>query len=224
MAAAPLAANIVDGYPWGRSLDMKSGVVMMPARRCAQAAGVTPAYDIILTVLSDEEAGSDFGANFLVDEHAAQFSGVRYAIGEGGGPPMWIGDQKYYSTRISEKQVRWMRATLRFGPSATPPCPCAMAHGRVGQLLTTLNQNRLPVHKTEPVLQMLNALAACACQHPHGHAAAHRRRRPRPGAGRADCRRTAYRQPHGRAAAQHGQRHRSARQRQSQRDPRRGEH
>ena len=52
----PFAANIVDGYLWGRgSLDMKSGVVMMLcALLRAKAAGVTPAGDIILTVLSDE--------------------------------------------------------------------------------------------------------------------------------------------------------------------------
>ncbi|MCB9151122.1 MAG: M20/M25/M40 family metallo-hydrolase [Caldilineaceae bacterium] len=160
----PFAANIVDGYLWGRgSLDMKSGMVMMLcALLRAKAAGVTPAGDIILTVLSDEEAGSEYGANFLVDEHAEQFEGVRYAIGEGGGPPMWIGDQKYYSIMISEKQVCWMRATLR-GPAGHASMPMrdgAMA--RLGQLLTTLNQSRLPVHKTEPVLQMLQALADTA--------------------------------------------------------------
>ena len=41
--------------------------------------------DLVLVVLSDEEAGGDFGARYLVEEHAELFAGVRYALGEFGG-------------------------------------------------------------------------------------------------------------------------------------------
>ena len=83
----PFGADLIDGLIWGRgSLDMKSGVTMMTcAVLRAAAEGRVPAGDIVLTIMSDEEAGSDYGARFLTEEHPEQFEGAKYAIGEGGG-------------------------------------------------------------------------------------------------------------------------------------------
>lgn len=58
----------------------------------AKAEGLTPPSDVLLLVLSDEEASGDYGAKFLVDEHAGLFDGVRYALGEfGASPSTWVG-------------------------------------------------------------------------------------------------------------------------------------
>ena len=88
----PFAAEIVSGYIWGRgALDMKSGVAMMIAALLrAKAQGLKPPGDVILAVVSDEEDGGDAGAKFLVQEHAALFEGVRYALGEFGGFSMYV--------------------------------------------------------------------------------------------------------------------------------------
>jgi hypothetical protein len=51
----------------------------------AKAEGLQPPGDVIPAVVSDEEKGGEFGARYLVENHAAQFKGVRYAIGEFGG-------------------------------------------------------------------------------------------------------------------------------------------
>ena len=163
----PFAADLVDGLVWGRgSLDMKSGVTMMTcALLRAAAEGHTPAGDIVLTVMSDEEAGSDFGARFLTEEHPEQFDGVKYAIGEGGGGAQYLGDQRFYPLMVAEKQVCWLRTRLTGpgGHGSTPLRDGAMA--RLGQLLTTLNRNRLPVHVTPVMEQMLPALAERAPDH-----------------------------------------------------------
>ena len=163
----PFAADLVDGLVWGRgSLDMKSGVTMMTCAVLRAAAdGRTPAGDIVLTIMSDEEAGSDYGARFLTEEHPEQFDGVKYALGEGGGSAQYLGDQRFYPLMVAEKQVCWLRARLTGpgGHGSTPLRDGAMA--RLGQLLTTLNSNRLPVHITPVMEQMLPALAERAPDH-----------------------------------------------------------
>ena len=163
----PFAADLVDGLVWGRgSLDMKSGVTMMTcAVLRAAAEGRSPAGDIVLTIMSDEEAGSDYGARFLTEEHPEQFDGAKYALGEGGGSAQYLGDQRFYPLMVAEKQVCWLRARLTGpgGHGSTPLRDGAMA--RLGQLLTTLNSNRLPVHITPVMEQMLPALAERAPDH-----------------------------------------------------------
>lgn len=163
----PFGADLIDGTVWGRgSLDMKSGVTMMTcAVLRAAAEGRTPAGDIILTIMSDEEAGSDYGARFLTEKHPEQFDGAKFAIGEGGGSAQYLGDQRFYPLMVAEKQVCWLRARLSGpgGHGSTPLRDGAMA--RLGKLLTTLNANRLPVHVTPVMEQMLPALAEHAPDH-----------------------------------------------------------
>ncbi|MBX3015716.1 MAG: M20/M25/M40 family metallo-hydrolase [Caldilineaceae bacterium] len=163
-AQPPFAAKVVDNYLWGRgALDMKGGVVMMLcALLRAKAEGFTPAGDIILTIMSDEEAGSDYGARFLVEEHPEQFAGAKYAIGEGGGSSSYVGDQRFYSIMVAEKQVCWMRATFR-GPGGHGSSPLrGGAMAKLGHVLSTLDQNRLPVHVTPVMEQMIATLAESA--------------------------------------------------------------
>lgn len=163
-AQPPFAAKIVDDYLWGRgALDMKGGVVMMLcALLRAKAEGFVPAGDIILTIMSDEEAGSDYGARFLVEQHPEQFAGAKYAIGEGGGSSTYVGDQRYYSIMVAEKQVCWMRATFR-GPGGHGSSPMrGGAMAKLGQVLQTLDQKRLPVHLTPVMEQMISTLAETA--------------------------------------------------------------
>ena len=152
----------MDGYIWGRgALDVKSGMAMMVAAFLrAKADNLVPAGDILLLAECDEEARSNYGAKFLVEQHAHQFDGVRYALGEFGGFPMSISGVKFYLIQVAEKQACWMKATVR-GPGGHGSLP--MRDGtmaRLGQMITTLNRNRLPVHITPAVRTMFNALSA----------------------------------------------------------------
>jgi len=160
----PFGAEIIDGYLWGRgSLDMKGGVVMMTcAVLRALAEGTRPAGDIVLTIVADEEAGSDYGARFVTEQHPEQFAGVRYAIGEGGGGAQYLGDKRFYPLMVAEKQVCWLRThfTGPGGHGSSPLRDGAMA--KLGKALTTLNSRRLPVHLTEAMGLMLDGLARIA--------------------------------------------------------------
>lgn len=160
----PFGGDIIDGYLWGRgSLDMKGGVVMMTcAVLRALAEDKQPAGDIILTILADEEAGSDYGARFVTEQHPEQFAGVRYAIGEGGGGAQYLGDKRFYPLMVAEKQVCWLRTrfTGPGGHGSSPLRDGAMA--KLGKTLTTLNSSRLPVHLTAAMEFMLDGLARIA--------------------------------------------------------------
>ena len=158
----PFAGELVDGHVWGRgALDMKSGVAMMIAAFLqAAATEPRPPGDVLLCLLSDEEAGSRFGARFVVEEHAELFDGVRFAIGEFGGFTLDVAGRRFYPLMVSEKRMSVIRATLR-GPAGHGSLPLrGGAMGRLGRLLAALDRRRLPVHVTPVARSMIEAIAA----------------------------------------------------------------
>ena len=60
----------------------------------AAAERVALPGDVIFAALADEENWSDYGARYLVEEHADLLRGVRYAIGEIGGFTIHIGERR----------------------------------------------------------------------------------------------------------------------------------
>ena len=67
----------------------------------------------MLAFLADEEAGGNWGARWLVDNHAHLFEGVTEAISEVGGFSTTIGGQRLYLLQTAEKGMAWMRLTAR---------------------------------------------------------------------------------------------------------------
>ena len=157
----PFEARIADGYVWGRgALDMKGGVTMMlSAFLRARARNLHSSGDVVLVLLSDEEAGGENGARFLVEKHPATFRGVRYAIGEFGGFPLYDRENKYYAIQVAEKEVCWLKATIRGrgGHGSLPVRGGAMA--RLAHLLSQLDENRLAVRITPTVRDMIRVMA-----------------------------------------------------------------
>ena len=158
----PFDGVVADGYVWGRgALDMKGGVAMLLASFLrAKAEALLPAGDIVLALLTDEEAGGDDGAKYLVEHHAGLFSGIRYALGEFGGFSMSIGGRRFYPIQVAEKQICWMRATLH-GPGGHGSLPLhGGAMAKLGHMLQQLDRRRLPVHITPVTRRMIELIAA----------------------------------------------------------------
>jgi len=158
----PFEGVLEEGYVWGRgALDMKGGVAMMlTAFLRAKTENLKLPGDVILAVVSDEEAVGEFGAKFLVEEHPDLFDGVRYAIGEFGGFAFHIGKARFYPIQIAEKQICWMKATVH-GPGGHGSIPVrGGAVARLAEFLRRLDTRRLPVHITPPARVMLQAMAA----------------------------------------------------------------
>ena len=111
-------------------------------------------------MLSDEEAGGNFGAKFLVEEHPELFDGIRYALGEFGGFTLYAGGTRFYPIQVAEKQICWLKATVR-GPGGHG----ALVHrggtvARLGKLLRDLDRKRMPVHVTPLVRELVETIAA----------------------------------------------------------------
>lgn len=159
---SPFEGKLADGFVWGRgALDMKGGVAMMLAAFLrAKAEGLQPPGDIVLAIVSDEEAGGEYGAKFLVEEHAELFKGIRYAIGEFGGFTLYIGNKRFYPIMIAEKQICWMKATVRGqgGHGSMPVQGGAMA--KLSHFLKQLDEHPLPIHITPPANLMFNLMGS----------------------------------------------------------------
>jgi acetylornithine deacetylase/succinyl-diaminopimelate desuccinylase-like protein len=139
---------------------MKGGVAMMVAAFLrAKAEALVPPGDIILAVVSDEEDGGTYGAKYLVEDHADQFAGVRYAIGEFGGFSFYVGRKKLYPIMVAEKAVCWVTATMR-GASGHPS---AAFHGgaitKLGKALQQLDRKHLPAHITPAARLMIQTMS-----------------------------------------------------------------
>jgi len=158
----PFEAKIADGFIWGRgALDMKGGIAMMLAAVLrAKAEYLTPSGDVVLVILSDEEAGGEYGAEYLVENHSDQFAGIRYAIGEFGGYTAHVGKKKFYPIQVAEKQGCWIKAIIRGpgGHGARPMRGGAMA--KLADLLYRLDKHRLPVHITPVTRQMVEIISS----------------------------------------------------------------
>jgi acetylornithine deacetylase/succinyl-diaminopimelate desuccinylase-like protein len=157
----PFDGAEVDGFVWGRgAVDMKGGVAMMLAAFLrAKEAGLEPAGDVIFCALADEENMSGYGAEWLVNEHAEHFEGVRYALGEFGGFTLHNAGRRFYPIQVAEKQICTLRATVRGagGHGSTPVRGGAMA--RLAKMLRSLDRQRLPVHVTPVVHDMVQVMA-----------------------------------------------------------------
>jgi len=160
------SGELVDGYVWGRgALDMKGGVSMLVSAFLRAAREQTPLPgDVILVVLADEENGGDFGAKFLVEEHPHLFEGIRYALGEFGAFSLDIGGRRFYPIQVAEKQICWLKATIRGrgGHGAMPQRGGTMA--RLGKLLGDLDRKRTPIRVTPVAREMIERMAAALPQ------------------------------------------------------------
>lgn len=157
----PFEGQLIDGFVWGRgALDMKGGVAMMvSAFLRANAEGLQPPGDIILAIVSDEEAGGNDGAKFLVEQHADLFKDVRYALGEFGGFTLYVGGKRFYPIMIAEKQSCQMKVTVngQGGHGSMPVRGGAMA--KLAQVLKQLDENPLPIHVTPAARLMFESMA-----------------------------------------------------------------
>jgi len=158
----PFEGRIVDGFLWGRgALDMKGAVAMiLCAFLRAKYENLYLAGDIVLCIMSDEEAGGNLGTGFLVERHADYFKGIRYAISEFGGFSFYLKGKKFFPIEVIQKQVCSIKATIRSrsGHGAFVMKDGAMA--KLARMLNQLDKKYLPVHITPVVRTFVEQMAA----------------------------------------------------------------
>jgi acetylornithine deacetylase/succinyl-diaminopimelate desuccinylase-like protein len=105
-ARDPWSGDLVDGEIWGRgALDMKGQVAANAVAFASLAReGFSPTGDLLLIATADEEVGDDdgYGLVWLCNEHP-EVARCDYAINEGGGDRLLLGDVPVYICATAEK-------------------------------------------------------------------------------------------------------------------------
>ncbi|MQC17077.1 MAG: M20/M25/M40 family metallo-hydrolase [Chloroflexi bacterium] len=121
----PLGGEIRDGYVWGRGAqDMKGmGIMELVTFLLHKRHHLPLTRDLVFIAVADEEAGSEFGAEFLGKEHPDLLD-CEYVINEGGGGSTEVlGVQRNtFNIGVAEKGPFWvtLRATGRPGHGSVP--------------------------------------------------------------------------------------------------------
>jgi acetylornithine deacetylase/succinyl-diaminopimelate desuccinylase-like protein len=102
----PWSGDLVDGEVWGRgALDMKDQVAANAVAFASLAReGFEPAGDLLFIATADEEVGGEdgYGLSWLCAEHA-EAARCDYALNEGGGDRLVLGERPVYLAATAEK-------------------------------------------------------------------------------------------------------------------------
>jgi len=157
----PFSGEIKDDFVWGRgALDMKGADAMYIASLLEAHAAGELAGDVLLVLLSDEEAGGDYGAGWLADEHPEKFAGIKHALGEFGGFSLDIAGKRFYPVMVAEKQICWLELTFSGPAGHGSLIHRGGAMAKLGQALVALDKKLTPVHITPVVERMFREIAA----------------------------------------------------------------
>jgi acetylornithine deacetylase/succinyl-diaminopimelate desuccinylase-like protein len=159
----PYAGVVKDGYVWGRgALDMKGmGVLELMAVLTLKRRGVKLRRPVRFLAVADEEAGSDYGVEWLAREHPDLLDGA-FVINEGGyGASSYLGSERpLFGVSMAEKSPLWLslRATGKPGHGSSPHDDNVL--DRMVRAMHRVNTWRRPYLLTPPVAEALRALHA----------------------------------------------------------------
>ncbi|HTW87831.1 MAG TPA: M20/M25/M40 family metallo-hydrolase [Candidatus Binataceae bacterium] len=156
---APFGAEIAEGCIWGRgAIDMKSKCAMDLGLAVAlRRARIMGDRDVILAATADEESGSQFGAQFLIEQHP-DLVRAGFVLNEVGGFTMYLGGRRFYPIQIAEKGFVTVRMTVAAAPGhGSIPRPVT-AITRLAELITRIANAQMRVRLTPPLRRTLAAL------------------------------------------------------------------
>ncbi|MBA3803431.1 MAG: M20/M25/M40 family metallo-hydrolase [Acidimicrobiia bacterium] len=115
----PFSGEVLDGEVWGRgAIDMLNITASMAVafRRLANE-GFQPKGDLIYFGVADEEAGGEWGAEFMVNEHWDAV-GADYVVTELGGWSQVDGKgDRHIVINVGEKGIAWTRLRVKGTPA-----------------------------------------------------------------------------------------------------------
>ncbi|HEY2670702.1 MAG TPA: M20/M25/M40 family metallo-hydrolase [Rugosimonospora sp.] len=158
----PFSGEVRDGYVWGRgAVDMKDfDAMVLAVVRDWRRRGVTPPRDLVLCFTADEEAGSDYGARYLVREHPQLLEGCTEAIGEVGGFSYSVGeDLRLYLIQTAEKGINWLKLITKGRPGHGSMINDDNAVTALCEAVARLGRHRFPVVVTPTVRAFLDEIS-----------------------------------------------------------------
>jgi len=158
----PFGGELRDGYLWGRgAIDMKDfDAMVLSVVRQWQRTGVRPERDIVLAFTADEEAGSDYGARYLTEQHRDLFDGCTEAIGEVGGYSYTVNnDLRLYLIQTAEKGIQWLRINAAGKPGHGSFMHDDNAVTALCEAVARVGQHRFPIVITPTVRAFLEEVS-----------------------------------------------------------------
>lgn len=112
----PFAAETRDGIIYGRgTLDTKQLTVMqLMTMLLLRRGGVSLNREVVFVATADEEAGSAYGMQYLIEQHGDKIP-HGYAFNEGGGFVMEVDGKRFRTCACGEKGVCEIKVTLQGG-------------------------------------------------------------------------------------------------------------
>jgi acetylornithine deacetylase/succinyl-diaminopimelate desuccinylase-like protein len=159
----PYSGVIRDGYVWGRgALDMKGmGTLEIVAFLTLRRLGVRLRRPVELMVVADEEAGSDYGAEWLDQQHP-ELLDADFVINEGGyGSEAYLGvERPSFGLSMAEKSPLWLtlKSVGRPGHGSAPHDDNVV--DRMVRAMQRIQDWRRPTLLTDPVASSLRAAYA----------------------------------------------------------------
>ncbi|SES48767.1 M20/M25/M40 family metallo-hydrolase [Actinokineospora terrae] len=157
----PFSGAVQDDYVWGRgAVDMKDmlGMTLATARRFKRD-GIVPPRDLIFAFLADEEAGGEYGAQWLVENRADLFEGATEAISEVGGFSITVKDGvRAYMIETAEKGIAWLRLRARGRAGHGSMVHEDNAVTKLTQAVARLGTHKFPVVLTDSVKEFFAAV------------------------------------------------------------------
>ncbi|WP_229076405.1 M20/M25/M40 family metallo-hydrolase [Actinoplanes sp. DH11] len=158
----PFAGEEKDGYLWGRgAVDMKDfDAMVLAVVREWNRVGYTPPRDIVLAYTADEEAGMEYGSQWLVRNHAGLFDGVTEAIGEVGGYSYTVNDDlRLYLVQTAEKGLDWLRLHAHGRPGHGSFIHDDNAVTALAEAVARVGRHQFPTVLTPTVRQFLEQVS-----------------------------------------------------------------
>lgn len=157
----PFGADLKDGMIWGRgAVDMKNmDAMIIAAVRHLVRQKVNPPRDLIIAFFADEEAGGEYGAEWMVEHHPEVFAGAAEAISEVGGFSVEINGKRAYMLQTAEKGIAWLRLTARgtagHGSQTNTENPVT----RLATAVSRIGEHQWPLSYTKTTRALLESVA-----------------------------------------------------------------
>jgi len=148
---------------WGRgAIDMKGFAVMAVAALTRLKRENTPINrDVIFAAVADEEAGTEHGSKWLVNERPDLLGGdPEYVINEVGGFTVHQKGNRFYPIQVAEKGVAWLRLTVEGKPGHSSLPATDSSVEKLARATAAISASRLPWHAGNEAHDFLAGFAA----------------------------------------------------------------
>lgn len=161
----PFGAETLDGYLYGRGAIDDKGMLaanlmaMVLLARHLRASRELLSRDVVFVATSDEEAGGDWGIDWLLRNHGPLLD-AEFALNEGGRIRMQGGKPLYAAVQTAEKISHVVTIAAR-GPAGHASVPLAEnAVARLGRALSRIHEFEPPVRVLPATRMFFSGLSA----------------------------------------------------------------